>query len=258
VIAPFTNPTALEQIAAQSDFRTNSVLRLLNIQLDGPLRRLPDMTDLIESNNGDQLITLPDPTAPNVCGRATLAWTPNECLNAAVRAIVDLRLQNIALLKNSGADLVTKYAFSDTYGQITTSSGTCLLRYAEAQTRSSPMLSARNTLGNPVNTRLRAAVAWERRGSEIAAASSFTNGCRDTDSQPNRNIDSYTTADLKFSYRFGESHAGWLSDATFAIDVRNVLNRATPFVNNPLGIGYDPSNGNLVGRLWSLSVRKIW
>jgi iron complex outermembrane recepter protein len=118
------------------------------------------------------------------------------------------------------------------------------------------MLSARNTIGNPVNTRLRATVAWERRGFEIATASSFTNGYRDTDSQPNRNIASYTTADLKFSYRFSESQAGRLSDSAFAINVGNVLNRATPLVNNPLGIGYDPSNGDLVGRLWSLSVRK--
>jgi iron complex outermembrane receptor protein len=67
-----------------------------------------------------------------------------------------------------------------------------------------------------------------------------------------------TTADLKFSYQFNESRTGWLGDTVSAIDVRNVLNRATPFVNNPLGIGYDPSNGNLVGRLWSLSVRKKW
>jgi hypothetical protein len=109
-----------------------------------------------------------------------------------------------------------------------------------------------------VNTPLRATVAWERRQLEIARALNFTNGYRDTDSQPNRNIASDTTADLKFSYQFNAPQAGWRGDTAFAINVRNVLNRATPFVNNPLGIGYDPSNGNLVGRLWSPSVRKTW
>jgi hypothetical protein len=50
------------------------------------------------------------------------------------------------------------------------------------------MLSALNTIGNPVNTRLRATVAWERREFEIASALNLTNGYRDTDSRPNRNI----------------------------------------------------------------------
>jgi hypothetical protein len=70
----------------------------------------------------------------NVCTRGPLAGTPNECLNAAVSVIVELRLQNMALLTtSSGADLVTKYAFPSSYGPITTSfNGTCLLRYAEA------------------------------------------------------------------------------------------------------------------------------
>lgn len=180
----------------------------------------------------------------NVCSRGPLAGTPNECLNAAVSAIVDLRLQNIAPLQASGVELVTKHSSSGTYGQITTSrNGTCLLRYAEAQTSSCALVGALNAIGNPVDTPLRATVAWERRQLEIASALNFTNGYRDIDSQPNRNIASYTTADLKFSYQFNAPQAGWRGDTAFAINVRNVLNRATPFVNNPRGIGYDPSTG---------------
>ncbi len=71
-----------------------------------------------------------------------------------------------------------------------------------------------------MNTRLRATVAWERRQREIASALSSTNGYRDTDSQPNRNIASYTTADLEFSYQFNAPQAGWRGDPAFAINGR--------------------------------------
>jgi iron complex outermembrane receptor protein len=101
-------------------------------------------------------------------------------------------------------------------------------------------------------------VAWERRKFEIASALNFTSAHRDTCSQPNRNVASYTTADRKFSYRFGQSRTGWPGDTAFAMEVQNVRNQAAPFVNNPLGIGYDPSNGNLVGGRWNSSVRNKW
>jgi outer membrane receptor protein involved in Fe transport len=303
--------------------------------------KAPNMIDLVESNNGIQLITLPDPSSPsgsrptllwfgnnkdlhaerarswaveaeigpnliknlsfnvtyfdvvfrnriqaitptadllenpafesvvnrnptaaeraNVCSRGTFSGNPTDCLNAQVGAIADVRLQNIALLKTSGIDLLAKYYFPGAFGKVTTLlRGTYLLRYAEAQTRDSPMLNMLNTIGNPVNTRLRGVVAWERRGFQVIGALNFTNGYRDTSSQPNRSIASFTTADLKFSYGFDATNGGLLKGTGFSVDVRNVLNRATPFVNNPIGVGYDPSNGDLVGRLWSLNVGKRW
>ena len=450
----FTNPKTLKHIAAQPEFRTNSVLKLLNIQLDGPLLRLPggdlkliaagdyrgqtlnsttttgtmatdtptnvargvtaafgelripivgfdengeydnritglqrldldlavrvenfndfgravapkmgivwsplgglslrasvadsfkapNMADLVESNNGIQLIALPDPSSPSgsrptllwfgnnkdlhaerarswavgadigpdliqnlsvsltyfdvlfrnriqdvkptadllenpayqsvvkrnptaaerdsVCNRGTPTGNPIDCLNADVGAIADLRLQNIALVKTSGIDVLARYDVTGSFGELRALlNGTYLLRYAEAQTRDSPMLSALNTIGKPVNTRARGIVAWERRGFEVVTAVNFTNGYRDTSSQLNRSIASFTTADMKLSYQFDAPNGGSLGGARLSVDVRNVLNRATPFVNNPMGIGYDPSNGDLVGRLWSLNVRKKW
>ncbi len=43
-----------------------------------------------------------------------------------------------------------------------------------------------------------------------------------------------------------------------ALNIQNLADRTSPFVNNALGIGYDPENGDLTGRLVSLTLRKRW
>jgi outer membrane receptor protein involved in Fe transport len=86
---------------------------------------------------------------------------------------------------------------------------------------------------------------------------SYMDGYRDIATVPHRDVRSWTTLDVDFSYT-PQWHAGLFSDTTFSLSAENVLNRNPPFLNNAVGIGYDQENGDLTGRMVSLTVRKKW
>jgi outer membrane receptor protein involved in Fe transport len=64
--------------------------------------------------------------------------------------------------------------------------------------------------------------------------------------------------DLQLSYETPADTLSWLGNMQIALNAQNLFNVSAPFLNNPLGEGYDPENADLLGRIVSLEIRKRW
>ncbi|HEY4209904.1 MAG TPA: TonB-dependent receptor [Steroidobacteraceae bacterium] len=194
----------------------------------------------------------------DICGTTTFK-TAGNCLTSDVSAIVDNRLHNVEHIETRGIDVLAKYALPTSIGSFEAAlNGTYLLDYSEAKTPGSPTLSLLNTPTNPINLRMRGSLSWQRGGLGTSLYVNFDNGYRDIVSVPNRNVRSWTTFDLQLRYRTDQEDLGLLSNVELAISAQNVFNSSPPFYNNPLGIGYDEENADLLGRLVSFDIRKRW
>ena len=66
---------------------------------------------------------------------------------------------------------------------------------------------------------------------------------------PHARFPSWTTVDATAKYLFNSEH-GPLADASVLLSVTNLLNKAPPFVPNPVfGINFDGANANALGPL---------
>jgi len=63
-------------------------------------------------------------------------------------------------------------------------------------------------------------------------------------------IDSWVTADVQYTYSFGDLK--YLSDASVTVGIQNLTNEEPPFV--PVITGYDGTLHDPRGRLWTLRV----
>jgi iron complex outermembrane recepter protein len=199
------------------------------------------------------------PAAQGTVCSQTVFRSAGNCSTTPVGAIVDNRLHNLEYLQTRGVDLLGKYHFSNGFGNFETAlNGAYLLEYTEQKTPGTPAVDLVNTQNNPLKFRFRGSVSWDRRGWGTSIYANFSSSYRDTVSDPNRNVRSWTTVDAQIRYMSDRNGAGPLSHLEFAISAQNVFNSSPPFLNNPLGVGYDEENADLIGRLVSLDVRKRW
>jgi iron complex outermembrane receptor protein len=49
-----------------------------------------------------------------------------------------------------------------------------------------------------------------------------------------------------------------MNSAALTMNVENTLNTMPPFYNNPRGVGFDPTNADLLGRYVSVELLKRW
>jgi outer membrane receptor protein involved in Fe transport len=187
------------------------------------------------------------------------------CTEAPVAALIDLRTQNIATLETRGFDLQTTYGLDVGHSRMSFGLlGTYLLQYSESQLPTDPLYSRLNTPHYPINFRLNGTLTWCSGGLGVGSVVHFQNGYRDTTSVPTRSVRSWTTQDLVISLTWPDSEAGEFGSrpgqqVQTSLRISNVLNASPPFLNNFLEhIGYDEENGNLLGRMVSLTVRERW
>jgi iron complex outermembrane recepter protein len=207
------------------------------------------------------LVTL-NPSAAyreEVCRRAPKGAQPFGCLTVPVAAVVDLRLRNDASFQTSGFDLLASYERASKLGLLTFGlNGTYILDFSEVKASYVPAVDRVSTPNYPINLRLRASAQLQRGPLDIATFVDYRNSYLDTTSTPRRHVSSWTTLDLQASYRFGKSAPSAPGETTLSLGVDNIFDAPPPFLNNPLGIGYDQENGDLTGRLISISLRKKW
>jgi len=80
-----------------------------------------------------------------VCDRSQFAGLSDDCLNADVSALVDLRLHNAETLKTDGIDVMGRFPVNTRFGKLTLGlESNYVLRYAEAPTPTSPIASLLN------------------------------------------------------------------------------------------------------------------
>jgi outer membrane receptor protein involved in Fe transport len=196
-----------------------------------------------------------NPTAgqrETVCERSAFGGLPDSCLDAPIDALIDLRLGNNALMSTNGLDLIARRSFDKAWGRVELGiNGTYVLRYAEAETAQSPRIDLVDTQNNPLRLRARGSLSWQRGNLSANAFVNHDGAYRDIGSVPHREVSSWTTFDLQVRYDYTPGIHLFLSG-------QNVLNQPPPFLNNPLGFGYDAENADLLGRFLSVQVRKNW
>lgn len=193
-----------------------------------------------------------------VCSRSLFLGDPADCLAAPIAAIADVRVQNIAITRTRGIDMLGKYGFAHSLGDFSLGlNATWLFEFSQAAARASPVLDLLDTQHNPLDLHLRGSLSWSRRGLGSTLTLNHADAYRDVGSTPNRRVGSWTTVDWRLGYEWDEE--GWLGGSEVSISVQNLFDRDPPFLNNAaVGIGYDQENADLIGRFIRLHFRKSW
>ena len=205
-----------------------------------------------------------NPTAAQiaaVCQRPDYQGSVPACLASGVAAIVNIELSNLASTETSGLDFNIDQKLTTDVGLFDLGLvGNYVFDLNQALTRTSPAIDILNTFQNPLKLRMRAVAAWdghlpEESGLGATLAVNFTNGYRNPGSTLLPEIGSLTTVDLQLRCHLAEQ-TGWLSGLDFTLNAVNVLNQSPPFADTVLG--YDSSNSQPLGRVFSLTASKRW
>jgi outer membrane receptor protein involved in Fe transport len=178
---------------------------------------------------------------------------------STIGAIFDSRVHNLSIERTRGLDLDGSWATQSALANIELGlNGTYIFRFDNQFTPNAPVVSILNTAYNPVDLRVRARAIFRRGGLTFASFVNFTDSYREDGTPGAREIPTWTTIDATAKYLFNSEH-GPLADASLMLSVTNLLNKAPPFVPNPIyGINFDGANANALGRFLSLQLAKRW
>jgi len=200
-----------------------------------------------------------NPSAAEVaelCSSPQFFGDPNDCTVTPPVAIVDLRLRNLGVVHVRGVDVEVRRSFITDVGTFGLGIvGTHMFDYERAASDTSPTFELIDTVNNPLATRLRGSVSWQRGGWSANTSVNYANSYEDDVSSPARGIDSWTTVDLQFGYRT-QPRTGWSSGLSFLLSAINLFDEEPPFYNSREG--YDNVNASLRGRVISAQVTKSW
>ncbi len=187
--------------------------------------------------------------------------TSNFCGCTEVEAIVNVRDANVSVTEVSGFDATIAYDFETDFGEFDLFlNGSYYLSFDEALTSTAPLVETLDTVGNPVDLRLRGSMSWAKDGFSAAAFVNYVDSYTDNTTDPSQKIESYTTVDLRLSYELGESvKSALLKDTEIALTMNNVFDQDPPFFNNRIrAIGFDPEQSNPQGRFIAVQLSKRW
>lgn len=186
---------------------------------------------------------------------------PEICTFVPIGAVIDARLNNTAVTEVDGVDLAVDLTIeTDSVGKFDISlDGSYILNFDEAFSAAAPMSELAGTVGNVNRFQMRDSVTWSSgNGWALTGTVNFADSYTDNVSVPERRIDSWTTVDLQVSYDTAERFGDWLDHTTVSLSGLNVFDEDPPFVNNRVGVGYDPNNADPLGRFIALQVKKGW
>ena len=177
-----------------------------------------------------------------------------------VEALVDLRLTNLAVVHVDGFDFLLSYQFNTEVGEFGFNVNySKFLTFDEGFTATAPLIDRVGQVGSPVDFRVRGGVSWSRGPWLGAAFVNHMDGYFDDVSDPQRNVDSYTTVDLRLGYEVSEQAGRSLLNGTsVALSIANVFDEDPPFFNHEFGIGFDPEKADPRGRFISFEIIKQW
>ncbi|NYD89192.1 outer membrane receptor protein involved in Fe transport [Sphingomonas melonis] len=182
--------------------------------------------------------------------------SPDAFPAASYGAVVDTRFANTSVLAVSGLDYDLNWRRAFGRDELGASlAATWLFRYAERLTGTARLTDRLDTLGNPVNLKLRGGVTWSRGPLSASASGNYVDRYRDDASSPGRAISAFTTIDVTAGY---SPTSGPLRDFRFTLAVENLGNASPPFVDRVNGLGFDAANANPFGRIVSFEVRRAW
>jgi len=169
-------------------------------------------------------------------------------------AVTDLRYVNTSGLKVRGIDMQAAYGANALGGRLTfTANASWMLDYKQALTPAAPFADLVGLATFPAKFRGRLTTDWSRDPFTLGLALNHLSGAKDS---LGTSIGSQTTVDLHA--RVETSKASWTHGVALALSIRNLFDKAPPFYDNPIGLGYDATNADVIGRFVSLQISRSW
>lgn len=176
-------------------------------------------------------------------------------------AVVDARVQNLSVVRQSGLDIDLGYSFGlgsglGEFGAVATK----IFHIRQALTATAPANDVVGTAGNPVDLRVRGRATYSSNGFGAALFLNFVDGYLNKTVAPAQPVRSWTTFDLNLSYNF-ERQSGPLAGLRIALNASNLFDRDPPSLTYVVGQftnGYDAENASPLGRFVALQLTKSW
>jgi iron complex outermembrane recepter protein len=181
--------------------------------------------------------------------------------NAPFVAVVDARLTNLSVVKQSGLDLDIGYGFGLGGGRAEIGGqATYIFHINQQLTETSQAIDVVDLVGSPIDLRVRAHAGWSKGGLSANLYANYADGYRNQTVTPTVQVSSWTTFDLTLGYEFASAR-GPLQGLTVALTGSNLFDRDPPRVSYVVGLntsGYDGENASPYGRVAALQVTKKW
>jgi iron complex outermembrane receptor protein len=182
-----------------------------------------------------------------------------------VTLFVDGRNQNLGVSNTRGIDLAAQYRLStENVGTFAfTANGTYLTRYEVAITSAAAYANRLDTIFNPLRFKARGGVSWDQGPLQASVMATYVGGYTNNAVTPAEKVGTYIPVDVTFGWDLGSiADTALLQQLKLGFEVRNVLDEDPPYVNlapsaNGSG-GYDATASNPIGRLFAVSLRKVW
>lgn len=168
-------------------------------------------------------------------------------------AILDARWVNASEVHVRGLDGQASYGLQIGADRLDLDAGfSWLLDYETRLTPAAATDDVLGLIGYPVRLRSRVGATWTRGDVSAGLHWSHVAGYADADGA---RIDAWNTADLQVSWT---PSAGVLAGWRVLASVQNLTDEDPPFYDSPTGLGYDPGQGDLLGRVASLQLIRSW
>jgi len=233
-----------------TDFKKR-ISRPVNDNLDGALED-PRFADFVRrvsptTNAADRALVEALLASPNATATAGLFPATDYV------AIVDLRNVNTGELRVRGLDVQASHDLPAWGGRLTLSAdATRLFDYAQRLTPAAPSIERLGLVGLPVKLKGRVSADWSRGWLSAGLSVNYADALR---TPAGARVDEQTTVDLRL--RLTPSDAA-LDGTSLSLSVRNLFNAAPPFYDNPTGYGFDPANGDIIGRFIRVELTRRW
>lgn len=179
---------------------------------------------------------------------------PGQFPATSFRVILDGRWANTGELRTRGIDFTATYGFDLGEHRVDLdASGSYVLEYSRRLTPVAPREQLVDLVGFPSDLRLQAAARWSYAAWSGRLGLNYVDDYR---TLTNAEVSSWTTVDAQL--RWSPSGRFGLDGVDIALTAQNVLDEDPPFYNNPQGIGFDPANATVLGRVVSLQLTKRW
>jgi hypothetical protein len=180
---------------------------------------------------------------------------------APIVAIADARTRNLSIVKQSGLDFDLQYDFGLGGGNATIgANATYIFGINQQLTATSAPVDVVDTVGNPIDLRVRGRATWNKGGFGAALFVNYADGYRNLTVTPAQRVSSWTTFDLNLSYSF-QQPSGPFKGLRVALNASNLFDSDPPYVSYVVGtlaVGFDGENANPMGRFVALQVTKSW
>jgi outer membrane receptor protein involved in Fe transport len=171
----------------------------------------------------------------------------------AYTAVVDLRSVNTGSLRVRGLDVQARHALPLLGGELTlTGDGAWLFDYAQALTPTAPAFERAGYATFPARFRGRLSADWRKGPLSGGVTLNHVSAFRTPEGD---RIADRRTLDLRLRWT---GRGGALDGTALSLSVRNLLDTAPPFYDNPFGFAYDPANADVVGRFVRVQLSRRW